>query len=74
VKIESMTIRQILEMTDSELEALSEKEQRTIAAVIGAVLDFELRRGGARLEDPRKELGQFLQHLMPGRDQRHKLH
>jgi hypothetical protein len=75
VKIESMTIRQILEMTDSQLEALSEKEQRTIADVIGAVLDFELRRGScARLEDPRKELGQVLQHLMPGRNQRHKLH
>ena len=74
MKIESMTIRQILEMTDSQLEALSEKEQRTIAAVIGAVLDFELRHGGARLEDPRKELGQVLQQLMLGRNQRHKSH
>ena len=74
MKIEAMTIRQILEMTDSQLEALSEKDQRTIADVIGAVLDFELRRGSVIMEEFERELGHILQHLTPARNQRERLH
>jgi len=73
VKIESMTIRQILELTDSQLEALSEKEQRTVADVIGAVLDSELRWGNTRLDGPGTTLGEVLQSVMPARNLRHKI-
>lgn len=74
MKIEAMTIRQILEMTDSQLEMLSEKDQRTIADVIGAVLDFELRRGSVMMEEFERELGHVLKHLRPARNQRERLH
>jgi hypothetical protein len=62
--MELMTIRQILELTDSQMEALSEKEQRTVADVIGAVLDSKLRWGNTRLDDPATTLGDILQNFM----------
>lgn len=74
MKIESMTIRQILELTDTQLEALSEQEQRMVADCIGALLDFELRHGSARMDDLPETLGQVLWNSIPARSLRSKIH
>jgi len=60
-----MTIGQILELTDAEIDVLSENEQRIVAEIIAAVLDFELQGTSAGTGDPRQLPGPALkQHKM----------
>ena len=68
MKLDSMTIGQILDLTDADIDALSEKEQRIVAEVIAAVLDYELH--GASSPDPRQSPGAVIQTWK----QQHKLH
>lgn len=70
MKLDSMTIGQILDLTDADIDALSEKEQRIVAEVIAAVLDYELHGGCASSPDPRQSLGAVIQTWK----QQHKLH
>jgi len=56
VKLDAMTIGQILEISDTELDELDESEQQLVVAVIVAVIESELRHGSPRMEDPRKAL------------------
>ncbi len=74
MKLDSMTIRQILELTDPELDALSENEQRLVAEVIGAVLDLEMRRGSASREDSWKTLPHIVENPLPGCKPWDKIH
>lgn len=74
VKLQSLTVQQILELTDPEIDELSASEQRLVAEVIGSVLDFELRGTSPRTEDPRKALEQVVSSLMPARTESRKLH
>lgn len=65
MRLHAMTVQQILELTDTELDELSPSEQRLVAEVIGAALDFELRRGSGSSEDPRKALEEVVKNVMP---------
>jgi len=69
-----MTIGQILELTDADIDALSENEQRIVAEVIAAVLDFELHGASAGAGDPRQAPGPAMQVLMPASLHQHKTH
>jgi hypothetical protein len=74
MKLESMTVNQILDLLDAELDTLSESEQCVVAEVVGAVIDFELRHSNDRTEDPRRALGQVMQNFVASGRRRHETH
>ena len=74
MKLQSLSVQQILALTDLEIDALSASEQRVVAEVVEAVLDFELRRSSPRTEDPRKPLSEILSNLIPITEPDQKAH
>lgn len=74
MKLDAMTIGQILEISDTELDELDESEQRLVVDVIVAVIESELRHGSPRMEDPRKALRQVMQNAITARASTQKMH
>lgn len=74
MKLDAMTIGQILEISDTELDELDESEQQLVVAVIVAVIESELRHGSPRMEDPRKALLQVMQNAITARASTQKMH
>jgi hypothetical protein len=74
VKLQEMTVSQLLELTDPELDDLSEDEQQRVVEVIAAVIDFELRHGSCRTEDPRNAVYGAIQEVTKTRTPLRKMH
>jgi hypothetical protein len=74
VKLDAMTIGQILEISDAEMDELDESEQQLVVDVIVAVIESELRHSSSRMEDPRKALRQVMQNAITARASTQKMH
>ena len=74
MKLDAMTIAQILEISDTELDELDESEQRLVVDVIVAMIESELCHGSPRMEDPRKALRQVMQNAITARASTQKMH
>lgn len=74
MKLDAMTIAQILEISDTELDELDESERRLVVDVIVAVIESELCHGSPRMEDPRKALRQVMQNAITARASTQKMH
>ena len=74
MKLDAMTIGQILEISDTELDELNESEQQLVVDVIVAVIESELRHASPRMEDPRKALRQVMQNAITARAPTQKTH
>jgi hypothetical protein len=72
MRLHTLTVQQILELTDAELDALSPSEQRLVAQVINAALDFQLRSGSS--QDPRRALEEAVKDALPSWNLAQKFH
>ena len=72
--LHAMTMQEILELSDQDLDLLSASEQQLVAEVIGAVIGFEMRGGGGCDEVSTASAQQATSPMNPDRILRSKIH
>jgi hypothetical protein len=74
MNLHSMTITQILELNDPQLDALTEIEQRFVADIIIATVELEVGRRNPAMTDPRTALRQVMQDALARQNAAQKTH